>query len=98
MIKTLTILETTQNFKAIFSQVDDPRSGINKLHRLDDILLIGIIAVICAADTWKDMETYAEAKEGLLRSFLELPNGIPPDDTFNRVSSSIDPEQLDIII
>ena len=61
-------MKTTHNFRAIFSQIDDPRSDINKLHRLDDILLIGIIAVICAADTWKDMETYAKAKEDFLGS------------------------------
>jgi predicted transposase YbfD/YdcC len=88
-------LKTTHNFRAIFSQIDDPRSDINKLHRLDDILLIGIIAVICAADTWKDMETYAKAKEDFLRSFLDLPNGIPSDDTFNRVFSRLDPEQFE---
>lgn len=39
------------------------------------------------------METYA--KEEFLRSFLELPNGIPSDDTFNRVFSSIDSEQFE---
>ena len=93
--KLLTILKTTHNFRSIFSQIDDPRSDINKLHRLDDILLIGIIAVICAADTWKDMETYAKAKEDFLRSFLDLPNGIPSDDTFNRVFSRLDPEQFE---
>ena len=88
-------MKTSNNFRSIFSQIDDPRSDINKLHRLDDILLIGIIAVICAADTWKDMETYAKAKEDFLRSFLGLPNGIPSDDTFNRVFSSLDPEQFE---
>lgn len=88
-------MNTTNNFKSIFSQIDDPRSDINKLHRLDDILLIGIISVICAADTWKDMETYAKAKEDFLRSFLSLPNGIPSDDTFNRVFSSINPDQFE---
>ena len=41
------------------------------------------------------METYAKAKEGFLRSFLDLPNGIPSDDTFNRVFSSIDSEQFE---
>ncbi len=51
--------------------------------------------MICAADTWKDIETYANAKEDFLRSFLDLPNGIPSDDTFNRVFSSIDPEQFE---
>lgn len=88
-------MKATSELWSIFGQIDDPRSDINKLHKLEDILLIGIIAVICAADTWKNMETYAKAKEQFLRSFLELPNGIPSDDTFNRVFSSIDSEQFE---
>jgi predicted transposase YbfD/YdcC len=92
---TIRALKTTSELRSIFSQIDDPRSDINKLHKLEDILLIGIISVICAADTWKNMETYAKAKEEFLRSFLDLPNGIPSDDTFNRVFSSIDSEQFE---
>ena len=41
------------------------------------------------------METFAKAKEEFLRSFLDLPNGIPSDDTFNRVFSAIDSEQFE---
>jgi len=88
-------LKTTNELRSVFSQIDDPRSDINKLHKLEDILLIGIISVICAADTWKDMESFAKGREGFLRSFLDLPNGIPSDDTFNRVFSSIDSEQFE---
>jgi predicted transposase YbfD/YdcC len=88
-------MKTTKDLRSIFSQLEDPRSHINKLHKLEDILLIGIISVICAADTWKNMETYARAKEGFLRTFLDLPYGIPSDDTFNRVFSSIDSEQFE---
>ena len=95
IINTVRALKTTNELRSIFSQIDDPRSDINKLHKLEDILLIGIISVICAADTWKNMETYAKAKEEFLRSFLDLPNGIPSDDTFNRVFSSIDSEQFE---
>ena len=87
-------METTNKLRTIFSRIDDPRSNINKLHKLEDILVIGIISVICAADTWKNMETYAKAKEDFLHTFLDLPNGIPSDDTFNRVFSSIDSEQF----
>jgi predicted transposase YbfD/YdcC len=88
-------MKTASELRSIFSPIDDPRSHINKLHKLEDILLIGIISVICAADTWKNMETYAKAKEEFLRSFLDLPNGIPSDDTFNRVFSAIDSEQFE---
>ena len=88
-------MKTTNELRSIFSQIDDPRSDINKLHQLEDILLVGIISVICAADTWKDMESFAKGREGFLRSFLDLPNGIPSDDTFNRVFSSIGSEQFE---
>ena len=96
IINTIQDLKTTDELRSIFSQIDDPRSDINKLHKLEDILLIGIISVICAADTWKDMEAFAKGKEEFLRSFLDLPNGIPSDDTFNRVFSSIDSGQFEI--
>ena len=40
---------------SIFDSVEDPRSHINQLHNLVDILLIGIFSVICGAETWKQM-------------------------------------------
>lgn len=80
---------------SIFGSIEDPRSHINQLHNLVDILLIGIISVICGAETWKQMIEFANSKEEFLRKFLELPNGIPSDDTINRVFSSIDSSQFE---
>ena len=75
---------------SIFKQVKDPRSHINQVHNLIDILLIGIVSVICGAETWKQMVGFAKSKETFLKTFLELPHGIPSEDTINRVFSSID--------
>jgi len=80
---------------SIFGSVEDPRSHINQLHNLVDILLIGIISVICGAETWKQMIEFANSKESFLRKFLELPNGMPSEDTINRVFSSIDSSQFE---
>ena len=80
---------------SIFGSIEDPRSHINQLHNLEDILLIGIISVICGAETWKQMVEFSTSKEEFLRKFLELPNGIPSDDTINRVFSSIDSSQFE---
>jgi len=88
-------LKTTENLRSILSKIDDPRRDLTRLHNLNDILLIGIIAVICSADTWNEIEQYALEKEEFLRSFLELPNGIPSHDTFNRVFSAIDSKQFE---
>ncbi len=76
-------------------RIDDPRRDLTRLHNLNDILLIGVIAVICGADTWNEIEQYALEKEEFLRSFLDLPNGIPSHDTFNRVFSAIDSNQFE---
>lgn len=74
-----------------FSDLEDPRWDRYKLHRFTDLLFITICAVICGADGWEDVEDFARAKEHWLRRHLELPNGLPSDDTFRRVISRIDP-------
>jgi len=95
IINILYTLETSNKLKSIFSQIDDPRRDLTKLHQLNDILLIGIISVICGADSWNEMELYAQEKEIFLRTFLDLPNGIPSHDTINRVFSAIDSKQFE---
>jgi hypothetical protein len=61
---------------------------------LKDILVIAILAVIAGAQGWEDIENYGCAKQQWLEEFLELPNGIPSDDTFRRVFERIDPIAL----
>jgi predicted transposase YbfD/YdcC len=77
-----------------FSQVEDPRIERNKLHKLLDIIVIAICAVICGADNWVDIELFGNKKQAWLRQFLELPNGIPAHDTFGRVFGLLNAEQF----
>ncbi len=79
----------------IFSKLEDHRSHINLRHNLIDILIIGILSVICGAETWKQMVGFAKSKEDFLRKFLELPNGIPSEDTINRVFSGLNSEHFE---
>jgi predicted transposase YbfD/YdcC len=78
-----------------FRDLEDPRWDRYRLHHLDDILFITICAVICGADGWEDIEAFAHAKEDWLRRYLELPGGLPSDDTFRRVISRIDPDAFE---
>lgn len=77
-----------------FADLDDPRVEGRSVHKLIDILVIGICTVICGGDDYPSMEAFGKAKEKWLRTFLELPEGIPSSDTFWRVFGAIDPEQF----
>ena len=60
-----------------FAQMSDPRIDRTKRHNLIDILTIAICAVICGADSWVAIELYGCTKYEWLKTFLDLPNGIP---------------------
>ena len=75
-----------------FEGLTDPRNPDDISHKLIDIIVITILAMLCGANTWNDIELFGKSKLIWLRTFLELPNGIPSHDTFNRVFSSLNPE------
>ncbi|HEX6033824.1 MAG TPA: ISAs1 family transposase [Anaerolineales bacterium] len=77
-----------------FSKVHDPRVDRTKEHKLLDMIAIAICAVICGAEGWVDIELFGKSKLPWLKSFLELPNGIPSHDTFGRVFSRIDAQEF----
>jgi predicted transposase YbfD/YdcC len=77
-----------------FGDLKDPRIDRTKLHKLLDILVIAICAAICGADNWEDVAGFGEAQLAWFKTFLELPNGIPSHDTFNRVFARLDPQQF----
>jgi predicted transposase YbfD/YdcC len=72
--------------------VEDPRVNRTREHKLIDILVIGVCCLICGGEGFTDMETFGKAQYQWLSGFLQLPNGIPSHDTFNRVFSAIKPE------
>ncbi len=77
-----------------FEGLSDPRTGNAKAHIFLEILIIGICAVICGADGWSDVELFGKNKKEWLKTFLELPKGIPSHDTFGRVFAKIKPEEF----
>ena len=77
-----------------FNEIKDPRIERSKRHKLIDIITITICAVICGADGWADIEQFGNCKYKWFKKFLELPNGIPSHDTFSRVFSLLNPEEL----
>jgi len=78
------------------SKIEDPRRPWgNFLHRLVDILIITLFAIICRCETWEEIEDYGKTKETWLSRFLSLKNGVPSADTYRRLFERIKPEELE---
>jgi len=73
-----------------FVAVEDPRCSGEVEHRLVEVLVIAVCAVIACAESWDDIALYGRSKLAWLGTFLELANGIPSHDTFRRVFMLID--------
>lgn len=86
-------LETEQLRLAVlhFSALPDPRIERSKQHSLIDVVVVALTAVLAGADSFYEIETFGRTKKEWLEAFLELENGIPSHDTFNRVFSLLDP-------
>lgn len=79
------------NPQPFFANLPDPRRETrNKLHKLEDILMITLCAVLGGYEDWVSIEDFGYANEAWLRGFLELPNGIPSHDTLSDVIGRID--------
>lgn len=74
-----------------FTDIPDPRDARGTLHKLRDIIVISILGVLSGANDFVDIAEYAKAKQSWLVTFLELPNGTPSHDTFNRVFALLNP-------
>src|ERR671913_175761 len=72
--------------------IEDPRCEWKVEHRLLDILVIAVCAVLGEAESFEDIALYGRCKQAWLKQFLALPNGIPSHDTFRRVLMLIDPD------
>ena len=79
---------------AHFACVPDPRINRRREHDLIDILVIAVCTLLCAGETFNDMEDFGKAKRDWFSTFLKLRNGIPSHDTFNRVFAALDPKQF----
>ena len=100
MVKELNInyeeidLSVLNNFVTITKRLDDKRVQYKIKHNMSDIVIIALLGILANANTWMEIYYFAVAHENWLKSFLELPSGIPSHDTIQRVIAIINPSTL----
>src|SRR5262245_22284026 len=73
-----------------FRSLKDPRIDRRKLHTLSNSLVIAICAVIAGAADFQEVVLFGAKRKDWLARFLDLSNGIPSHDTFERVFARLD--------
>jgi predicted transposase YbfD/YdcC len=86
--------KATEVFLRFFTALKDHRRP-NVRHLFTDILTIAILGIMCKADDWVEVRSWAQANGPWLSTFLALPKGIPSADTFRRVFMKIDPVEFE---
>ncbi len=83
--------------KTYFEEIEDRRQQWKIKYNLVETIIITIVAVVAGAEHWNEIFMYCKAKEQLLREKLglELKNGIPSEDTFQRIFAIINPKELE---
>jgi predicted transposase YbfD/YdcC len=87
--------EVKRDLLGHLAKIQDPREEGKRKHKLLDILMMGLCAVLCGCEGFVEMEMFACSKQDWFARFLELPNGIPSHDTFGRVFSLISPREFE---
>ena len=82
-----------QTIKKYADSVPDYRHPSYTRDLLGDIIMIVFFAILGNANEWGEIETFAKKKEKWLRKYLELPYGIPTDDTYRIVIGNINTGQ-----
>ena len=100
MVKKLNInyeeidLSVLNNFVTITKKLNDTRVQYKVKHNMSDIVMITLLGILANANTWNEIHCFAKSHETWLKTFLELPSGIPSHDTIQRVISIINPSTL----
>ena len=79
--------------------IPDPRRpGKNLRHNLVDLIVLGFCGVLAGCEDFVELATWGQVNEGFLRTFLELPHGIPSHDTCTRVFAVLPPATLQAVL
>ena len=82
------VIEWLEHFEAL----EDPRQSGKVWYPLDEILLLCLLAVLAAAESWVEIAEFGKKKLDFLRRFRPFENGTPSHDQLGDLFAALDAE------
>lgn len=79
----------------VFVSITDPRQAKKTRHDLVEVLVVAVNGVLAGADTFVEIEAWANEKLDWFRQYLKLEHGIPSHDTLGRLFGLICPDEFE---
>ncbi|WP_299735803.1 ISAs1 family transposase [uncultured Endozoicomonas sp.] len=76
------------------SIINDPRQSWKVEHKLTDILILTICAVIAGCEGWEEIEDFGNERLDWLKQYGEFEHGIPSHHTIARVVAVVNPKKF----
>jgi predicted transposase YbfD/YdcC len=77
-----------------FENVTDPRINRGNNHPLLELVFMALTSHLCGCNDWASIARFVEDKKSWFAKYLEMPFGVPSDDTFRRVFARLDTAQF----
>lgn len=77
------------------SGVSDSRQAGKVRHPLKSILFMAVVGTIANAGSWEEVGQFAKGRENWFKQYIDLPNGVPSHDTFERVFKWVDGKEFE---
>ena len=87
-----------KQLKEILKQLKDTRRKGKVIFKLWDVVMCVVLASFAFCNTWEDIHIFVVDNYKWLKSFLQMTGGIPTEDSYERIMSLIDKNELNKIL
>jgi len=83
--------------KKHFENITDRRQPWKTVHKLHEIVIMTLIALMCGFKYWEEIADFSREKTDWYREKLglELENGVASHDTFQRIFEMVKPDEME---
>ncbi len=82
------------NWDNFFEGVEEFRVQGRCLHKITDIIMLILCSLVADCEDFEEIQDFGNDRIEFLKTFLDLPNGIPSHDTMDRLMRHLKADQL----